>query len=165
VIARHKHIWYRRRISSRNIEHCISCPARRKRSLASGRWVIDIPETPKEKYTRLMQENKTTKYKNKRCRCNLGHIHASRGEAGHCNSLQVQERARLIYAFKSQKSFILKVNGRIIGRHIVDFLITRMDGTQEIQEYKGFETEIWKWKRALTEVLYPHINYVVIKHK
>jgi len=103
--------------------------------------------------------------KNISCKCNLGHIHQSRGEAGHCNGLQVQLKSGLIKDFKSQKALVIKIKGRTIGRHIPDFLITNLDGTQEIQEYKGKVTDIWKWKRALTEVCYPDIPYKVIWHK
>jgi hypothetical protein len=45
--------------------------------------------------------------------------------------------------------------------HIVDKLVTRKDGTQEVIETKGFCTPEWALKRKLFEANYPDIIYSV----
>jgi hypothetical protein len=56
----------------------------------------------------------------------------------------------------------LQVGNKTIGYHYVDFLLTKLDGTQEVHEVKGYETELWKWKKAHFEAQYPHIRYTVV---
>lgn len=106
-----------------------------------------------------------SKYRSVRCRCNDGHMHDSKGEAGYCNDLQLQVKASVIEKFESQKTYPLHSNGKKICSHRVDFLIHHFDGKKEVHEYKGFPTEIWKLKKALFEIEYPEIPYIVIWHK
>jgi len=122
---------------------------------------VIFPQRKKKKKTRPGR----TKYNTRpaRCHCTAGHNHDSRVEAQHCNRLAARLAAGRIADYKTQKRFDLVVNGRLVGRHYVDFLIEQNDGTQSIVEVKspGTVTEIWKLKRALTEVLFPHIPYTV----
>jgi len=108
----------------------------------------------------------TNKYHNKRCKCNLGHIHDSRFEAGHCNHLQLLQKAGEIKEFRSQKSFQLhSAKGKTVCSHIVDFLITFPDDRQVVHECKskGTVTQIWKLKKAMFEHEYgDEIEYIVV---
>jgi len=99
----------------------------------------------------------------KKCSCFKGHLHHSRGEAGYCNYLMTQERNKEIVEYEIQKRFELRIHGKLIANHYVDFLVTNLDHSQEIHEFKGFATEVWKLKRALTILCYPKIEYKVIK--
>ena len=103
------------------------------------------------------------KYKAISCKCQLGHIHDSRGEAGYCNTLEMLRRAGKIDGFEIQKKFDLKVGDVKISSHIVDFLVIK-DGYPEVHEYKGFATDVWKLKHKLFEACFPGIPYKVIKH-
>lgn len=99
------------------------------------------------------------------CKCNAGHIHDSRGEAGHCNNLEYRKRAGDIKDYDQQTTFNFMINGKKICGHRVDFVVYGMDGRKWVEEYKGFETDVWKIKKKLFEALYPEIEYIVIKHK
>ena len=113
----------------------------------------------------MYQKNK---YRNKRCRCNDGHMHDSKGEAGYCNDLALQVKAGVIEKYESQKGFDLHgKDGKKVARHYVDFLIHHFDGKKEVHEYKskGTVTSVWRLKKALFESEYQDIPYIVIWHK
>jgi hypothetical protein len=44
-----------------------------------------------------------------------------------------------------------------------DFRITWADGTQTIEDVKGFETEVWKIKRDMFEYKFPELTLIVRK--
>ena len=102
------------------------------------------------------------KYKNKSCSCHAGHNHDSRLEARYCDQLGLLVRAGEIKGYQTQKTFDLKVNGKKICGHRVDFLLDMNDGTQEVRETKGWATPEWKIKHKLFEANYPTIKYVVV---
>jgi hypothetical protein len=104
-----------------------------------------------------------SKYKAITCKCGLGHIHDSNGEALYCAKLESLRRVKLIDGFEIQKKFDLKVGDVKICSHIVDFLVIK-DGYPEVHEYKGFATDVWKLKHKLFEACFPGIPYKVIKH-
>jgi hypothetical protein len=99
------------------------------------------------------------------CQCICGHIHDSRGEAAYCDILFAKKKAGEIKDYERQKMYDLKVNGVRICGHRVDFVVTHNDGHIEVEEYKGFLTEIWALKHKLFEAIYPKIPYRVIKPK
>ena len=102
------------------------------------------------------------KYKNKSCTCNVGHIHDSRGEARYCDELQLLKKAKEISDFEIQKTFSLKAYDKHITNHRVDFVIIKNDGSQEVHEFKGFATDVWKLKQKLFEANFPEIPYIVV---
>jgi hypothetical protein len=61
-----------------------------------------------------------------------------------------------------QKSYDLIVNSTKVCAHKPDFTVTLPDGTVEVHEVKGFATSDYKLRKALFEVCYPNIKYVVI---
>lgn len=105
------------------------------------------------------------KYGNKTCKCNQGHMHDSIGEADYCNELEFLRRAKEIKSFESQVTFILEVNGKKICEHRPDFVVTELDGTKAVHEYKGVATAVWRLKKKLFEATHPDIPYYVIPHK
>jgi len=113
----------------------------------------------------MKQYRSYNKYGNKSARClNKDHAtHHSKGEANYCNHLFADLKEGKIKNYETQKSYRLMVNGRSVGSHIVDFVVENNDGSIEVHEYKGFETQLWKLKRALFEVIYPDIPYIVKK--
>ena len=71
-----------------------------------------------------MQYYQKSKYGSRWCRCINGHNHQSRGEAGYCNDLTLQQKAGVFEKYESQKRFELHgKNGKKISNHYVDFLI------------------------------------------
>jgi hypothetical protein len=87
----------------------------------------------------------------------------SKGEAGHALELNLRLKAGQISKVERQRTFPLYgKNGGRITTHRVDFLVTYPDGHQEVEEYKGFVTQIWKIKRDLFVDNYPEILYNVI---
>jgi len=106
------------------------------------------------------------KYHSDRCRCNQGHMHDSRGEAAYCNDLELRVKAADLAEYKTQVTFPLHgKDGKHVCNHRVDFLLTDFDGKQEVHEFKGFSTDLWKLKKALFEHEYPEIPYIVIYNK
>ncbi len=49
-----------------------------------------------------------------------------------------------------------------VGKLIVDFKVTELDGTVRIYESKGMATQTYKLKRKLFEACYPHLRLVEI---
>jgi hypothetical protein len=104
------------------------------------------------------------KYHSRATTCNSGHKHASRIESEYCQQLHLLEKAKQIISYKSQVAFNLEVNGKLICKHIVDFLVMTKKG-EEVHEVKGFATRDWKLKRKLFEAIYPQIKYYVITNR
>lgn len=105
------------------------------------------------------------KYNNSSCTCNQGHLHDSRGEASYCNDLELLKKAGEIKGYENQVTFDLVVNGKTICEHRVDFLVTTNSGKKEVNEFKGFATDVWNLKRKLFEAVYPDIKYIVVREK
>ena len=107
---------------------------------------------------------RASKYDNKTCTVDGITFH-SRREADYYGQLKMEKRARpaLIKDFERQVCFELRVNGELICKHYVDFLITKLDGSYEVREVKGFATDVWQLKRKLFEAIYPEIPYRVVK--
>ena len=103
------------------------------------------------------------KYNAKKTKCSAGHNHDSAFEAGYCDTLHFMLKTKQIKNVICQHKVSLVVNGCLICRHIIDFLVTNNDGLLEFHEVKGYETPDWKLKKALTEAIYPDIKYIVIK--
>ena len=108
-----------------------------------------------------MQVNK---YGSKTCTCLSKHWHQSRFEADVCNSLLGELQAKRIKKFSVQYKIELKMNGVHITNHYVDFLVEKKDGSLVFVEAKGVETEAWRIKRRLCEILCPAIEYKVVRY-
>jgi hypothetical protein len=104
-----------------------------------------------------------TKYRSKRSICSNGHYHPSKLESGYCDMLDMLVKDGEIKDYKSQVTYTFIVNKQKICSHIVDFVVTTNDGSQEVHETKGYAHAVWNIKRKLFEALYPDINYIVIK--
>lgn len=102
------------------------------------------------------------KYKNATCFVD-GIRFDSRREADYYGQLKIEKKAKLIKDFERQVSFELRCNNFLICRHVVDFLVTNLDGSYEVREVKGFATDLWAIKKKLFEATYPEIPYKVIR--
>lgn len=104
------------------------------------------------------------KYNNRSCTCNQNHKHDSRGEAVYCDRLALLQRAGEIMDYTIQKIFPLKVNGKKVCSHRVDFLVREKNGVICVHEYKGMVTQTWRIKYKLFLSCYPEIPYRIIYH-
>ena len=105
---------------------------------------------------------KTNKYHAKNQICHQCHKHDSIGEANHCDNLALLKKAGEIKDYRIQVTYDLVVNGKKVTGHRVDFEVENNDGSVEIQEFKGFATDVWVLKRKLFIALYPNIPYKTI---
>ena len=96
-------------------------------------------------------------------------IFDSKKESAYCQDLELLKHARgpdKIKDYERQKTFELRgLNGKTICTHRVDYLVTLMDGTQEVHEVKSSITMTREWaiKRKLFEDNFPQIRYIVIR--
>lgn len=101
---------------------------------------------------------KKKKYSSVRCTCNFGHVHDSRLEARHCNILNMTNEYTEI---KTQVKFPLKINDKLICNHYMDFTAIDKTGNLIAIETKGFETDLWKIKSKMFQLLYPEYHYLI----
>ena len=89
---------------------------------------------------------------------------ASKGEAARYAELKMLEKAGKIYALELQVSFPLHVTRyllggfiqrEIIGSYVADFCYTdEDDGVRVIEDFKGFRTPLYRWKKKHFEAEY-----------
>lgn len=97
-----------------------------------------------------------------------GHLFHSRAEKEYARRLELMRQAVLPdrdrpVAWKLQQSIKLEVNGKLICRYIVDFVVHFADGHEEYHEVKGFETETWKIKEKLFRAIHPEWQLKIIR--
>lgn len=136
-----------------------------KKLLKSDCKPVSLAKFPKE--GRVSKAVKRSKYKNIRCKCELGHIHLSRGEARWCEQLELRRKSGEFKRFEVEKNYRLEINGVLICNHKPDFTIYPTDDNNNfwIEEYKGFPTDLWKMKMKIFKALFPRVDYVVIFHR
>lgn len=109
------------------------------------------------------RHKRKNKYNASRYVCRQGHRHDSIGEARYCDKLMLLKKAGEIKDYKNQVTFDLKVNGKKVTGHRVDFVVTNNDGSESVHEFKGYATQVWIIKRKLFIALYPQIPYKTIR--
>lgn len=99
-----------------------------------------------------------------------GVIYHSKREAAYARELDLRLRARgrdRIKSWRRQVKISLDVYGVHICNYFVDFELTHTDGSIELVEIKGMETDVYKLKRKLLEATFlkahPEVTYTVIK--
>ncbi len=92
----------------------------------------------------------------------MDHQHDSIWEATVCDYLYGLVKNKRIRAYLPQKSIDIKVKGKHICCHVIDFLVHKKGGARFFCEAKGFENPVWGLKRKLTQALYPKIPYVTV---
>lgn len=110
---------------------------------------------------------KRNKFGNKPCEA-FGIRFRSRKEREHALFLESELLAGRINGWKYELRYPLEVNGQRICIHAPDFTVVYPDKRMEIHEVKGglaTQTDTWRLKKKLFEVLYPHISYRVFEGK
>lgn len=89
-----------------------------------------------------------------------GERYDSKFEARVAADLDYQLRAGKIAEIRRQVEFPFVINGRRLGRFVyrADFVVRHLDGSEEIVEAKGFQTDTFRLKWALVEALYPDVK-------
>jgi hypothetical protein len=121
----------------------------------------------------MFRQNFGNKYGAKKTDFN-GRKYDSKFEAGVAQELDLRLKAGDIQAVEPQykvEMWIYREDGRrafMVG-HKIDFRITLNDGSYELIEAKGMETQDYKWRRKLLEELWLplHLDHVysVVKQK
>lgn len=107
-----------------------------------------------------MAETKT-KYNSKKIELD-GHVFDSKMEARYYEEMKLQQERGMILFFRLQPRYELQESFRKDGKlhrkieFVADFEVHHTDGTIEVVDVKGFQTETFGVKRKLFEKKYPH---------
>lgn len=96
---------------------------------------------------------RNNKYGNRRAEYN-GKFYHSKKEADYAAELDLRKKAGDILSWTPQHRLSLDINGHHICNYIIDFLVIDKTGEEQIHEIKGFATDLWKLKWALTEAIW-----------
>ena len=115
-----------------------------------------------------VKQPKKSKYNNKKVIVD-GIKFDSKKEAEYYCQLKLLKQAGRIKDYRLQPRYELqpafKKNGKKYRAitYIADFVITNNDGTTEVVDIKGVETQVFKIKKKLFEYMYPDLNLKVVK--
>lgn len=108
------------------------------------------------------------KYKNTRQTYD-GYNYQSKFEASQAQELDLRLKAKDIQSWERQFKISIDINGYHICNYFCDFRILHNDGSYELVETKGIETEAYRLKRKLLEAVWlpehPDHIYTVVKQK
>lgn len=120
----------------------------------------------------LMQPPKRSKYgvdrsaQGKLDRTWRGVVYDSKAEMVYGQKLDLEMRSGKWSNVERQVIFKLYVNGKLIGGHRVDFVVTHAgSGVRAVHEYKGSMTASWRVRAKLFCALHPEIDYIVVTKK
>ena len=104
-----------------------------------------------------MASKGSSKYRNTRTAYN-GRVFASKREATHAATLDMLRRAanvrQRVMSVEYQYRMPIFVNETKVCEYVADFYVTFADGHQEVQDAKGFPTDIYKLKKKLVKAAY-----------
>lgn len=116
-----------------------------------------------DEYKKLPKK-KSNKYGSEICEYR-GRKYHSIGERDYAVKLDWRKKAGEIINWIPQFKIPIIVNDAYICNYIIDFKVINNDKTIEYHEYKGCETDLWKLKWKLVQVIYPKCKFVLIKKK
>jgi len=79
-------------------------------------------------------------------------------EANYATELDWRIKAGEVKEWIPQYKLSLDVNGEHICNYYMDFKVIMSDGSVELHEVKGFETDLWRMKWRLTKALLDEIE-------
>jgi hypothetical protein len=105
------------------------------------------------------EPQKKAKYSNNRVKID-GFLFDSQLEANYYGDLKIQLRAGVIRGFCRQPRFILTTGGNGLEpmEYVADFIVWRLDGTAEIIDTKGFETDLFIAKKKVFAEKFPRLE-------
>ena len=92
-----------------------------------------------------------------------GVLYHSKAEAEKAAELDLLVRFNVIKGWARQVRIPLHVNGVVICHLVADFELRHQDGSVELIEVKGHETDVYKLKRKMFAAEYPDRKYTVVK--
>lgn len=92
-----------------------------------------------------------------------GRKYHSKFEAEYAMNLDWKLKAGEILKWEPQIKLPLIVHGVKICDYIIDFFTVDKNQKEEFIEVKGKETADWRLKYKLAKVLYPELNFVLVK--
>lgn len=111
-------------------------------------------------------QKKKSKYKNETARYG-DRIYHSRKEARYAAQLDWRMKAGEVREWKPQYKIDIRLKGVHICNYYIDFKVWLSDGSIELVEVKGPQTEVWrlKWRltKALIEELEPGCRLVLVR--
>ena len=117
------------------------------------------------------QKNRYNKFNNVKQTYN-GYSYDSRAEADYAAELDLRLQAKDIKDWERQYKVEMRYpmpDGKLICTYKVDFRVHNLDGSYELVEIKGFETDTWRLKKKLLETIWlpEHLDhtYTVVKHR
>ena len=84
-------------------------------------------------------------------------------EANYAAQLELRKKANEIKEITPQYKIRIDVEGKHICNYYMDFKLVMADGSIEMHEVKGFETDLWRIKWRLAIALNPHWKFVLVK--
>ena len=96
---------------------------------------------------------------------------ASKAEGQYYLFLKAEKEAGRIRDFKRQQRLEIIPKHKKFGKpvaarsYIADFIVTRLDGEEEIIDVKGFETKEFKLKKVFFEYLNPEKSIKIVSAK
>jgi hypothetical protein len=91
-----------------------------------------------------------------------GVLYASKAEARRAEVLEMLRRAGKIESWCRARRYPLNVEGELCGHYTPDFLVTYLDGSQELLEVKGRAARDVAFRLNVFRALYPEIPLRVI---
>lgn len=78
-------------------------------------------------------------------------------QAGEIKDFGMQQKYELLPTFKKNGATHRSIT------YIADFVITNNDGTVDVVDVKGIETQVFRIKKKLFEYMYPDLNLKIVK--
>ena len=115
-----------------------------------------------------LEETRYHKYEKRPCDYN-GYIYDSAFEANYAKELDEKKEDGEIKDWTKQFKVEVRIDGVWMCNYYVDFKVEHNDGSLELIECKGRETELWIMKRKLLELIWlpqhPEFTYKVVKER
>lgn len=86
----------------------------------------------------------------------------SKFEESKYHELVFRMKAKDIKEFWCQYPLDLIVNGYLVGKYVMDFVILHNDKTIELFEVKGLPTQLWAYKYRILKAMYANHKNVII---
>lgn len=132
------------------------------------RWTNEQYQEYLSKAKGIKSNSSKNKYNNKKTVVD-GITFDSQKEANYYCQLRTLSFLGKIKYFKTQQKYILQdefekngVKHRPIT-YIADFVVNHHDGTTEVIDVKGMETQVFKIKRKMFEYKYPELKLKIVK--
>jgi len=110
------------------------------------------------------KSKKKPKYNNKHTWVD-GVCFDSKKEADYYGTLKLLQKAGAIKGFCRQCEFILSEGNESTNaiKYIADFIVFKSDGTFDIVDTKGIETDVFKLKHKMFKTKYPELKLKIVK--